>query len=385
MSIKLYDENSFLTEFKANVISCEKCDKGYKVVLDQTAFFPESGGQCSDTGTIAGTEVFYVLERENEIIHFTKEPVYLGEANCKIDWDKRFRNMQHHSGEHIVSGLMHKIYGADNVGFHLGETEVTMDFNVLLTREDLIKIEKSANVAIIKNVPFTCWYPTAEELKSIDYRSKLDLTENVRLVKIEGYDICACCAPHVNSAAQIGVIKLLDFCKLRGGTRVWLKCGFDALEDYNRNYLSVQKISALTSSRPEEVDSAVEGLNARLSELSHEISMLKSRLILELAKNEKFEANVTASFADNLDNKELQLFADSLLKQSGGIRGAFSGSANGFNFAICGEEEMLNVFFKKLKEMLSINGGGRGGIVQGKTTSKKSEILRAFAFLSEEL
>ena len=240
MTVKLYDIDSHLSEFSATVLSCENA----VAVLDKTAFFPEGGGQTSDTGYIDGVKVNDVQIKDGVIYHYLESDIEVGKTvECKLLWDERFRKMQNHSGEHIISGIVHSLYGFDNVGFHLSKAEMTMDFDGVLTREDLLKIEKLANAAVWQNVKFNCYYP--ESLENLEYRSKLDLTEDVRIVEIEGYDRCACCAPHVNTSAEIGVIKILDFCKLRGGVRLFVKCGSDALDDYNCRYQNDLKISSL--------------------------------------------------------------------------------------------------------------------------------------------
>lgn len=374
MTEKLYDKDSHIKEFSATVLSCEKSGENYAVTLNKTAFFPEGGGQESDRGNIGGAAVLDVQIIDNEIIHFTDAPLEVGnEYDCRLNWERRFRNMQNHSGEHIVSGLTHKLYGLNNVGFHLG-AEMTVDFDGILSREQLLEIERLANKAVWENVPIRAYYPDYNELKKLDYRSKLELTENVRIVDIKGYDLCACCAPHVKRTGEIGFIKILDFFKNKSGVRIFIKCGIDALRDYNDKYSNVQKISNLLSVKQNESAAAVDRLNDENRELKFEISNLKKRLITEKAKNFAPESDKTAVFEDNLDIKELQLFADALYKKSGGIRGVFSGKDGNFSFAICGDEAALDSFFKSLKDRFCVRGGGRNGMVQGTVIGKMTEI-----------
>ena len=227
---KLYYESAYTRQFAARVLSCEKADGGWAVSLDATAFFPEEGGQSADTGTLGGTMVLDVRERDGVVTHLTDAPLPVGETvEGELDWAARFRKMQDHSGEHIVSGLVHARFGYDNVGFHLGTDGMTVDFSGELTRLQLDEIEDAANAVVWADKPVAACFPSAEELKTLDYRSKLDLTENVRLVTIPGVDVCACCAPHVSSTGQIGVIKLLDFMRHRGGTRIWIRRRADGL------------------------------------------------------------------------------------------------------------------------------------------------------------
>ena len=380
MTEKLYDKDSHLKEFSATVLSCEKSGENYSVILDKTAFFPEGGGQKSDRGNIGEAAVLDVRIVSGEIIHCTDRPLNIGEEYaCNLNWDRRFRNMQNHSGEHIVSGIVHRLYGLNNVGFHLG-AEMTVDFDGAISREQLLEVERLANKAVFQNVPIRAYYPDEKELKALDYRSKLELTENVRIVDIKGYDLCACCAPHVKKTGEIGLIKILDSFKNKGGVRIFIKCGIDALDDYNDKYLNVQKISNLLSVKQYEAALAVDRLSDENRELKFEIASLKKRLIAEKTKSFVPESDKTAVFEEGLDIKELQLFADSLYKKSGGIRGVFSGEECNYSFAICGEETALDLFFKEFKENLNAKGGGRNGMVQGTVATVKNEIEGFFRF-----
>lgn len=378
MTEKLYDKDSHLKEFSAKVLSCEKSGENYAVILNKTAFFPEGGGQESDRGSIGEAAVLDVQIINNEIIHFTDRPLNIGEEYaCTLNWGRRFRNMQNHSGEHIVSGIVHRLYGLNNVGFHLG-AEMTVDFDGPLSREQLSEVERLANKAVWENVPIRAYYPDEKELKDLDYRSKLELTENVRIVDIEGYDLCACCAPHVKRTGEIGLIKILDSFKNKGGVRIFIKCGRDALGDYNNKYFNVQQISNLLSVKQNEAASAVDRLNDENRELKFQISHLKKRLIEEKAKNFAPGSDKTALFEENLDIKELQLFTDALYKKSGGICAVFSGKEGNYSFAICGGETALDLFFKSFKERFSVRGGGRNGMVQGTVVADRREIESFF-------
>lgn len=378
MTEKLYDKDSHLKEFTGTVLSCKKTGEKYAVTLNRTAFFPEGGGQQSDRGYIGDAYISDVQIKNGEILHFADKPLSVGQAyDCKLDFDFRFRNMQNHSGEHIISGIVHRLYGFNNVGFHLG-AEMTMDFDGELTRRQLDEIEDLANKAVYENLPVKAYYPTDEELKSLDYRSKLDLKENVRIVEIKGVDVCACCAPHVKATGEIGVIKILDFEKYKGGVRLLVKCGADALRDYREKYKNVLEISNLLSAKQPTVSAAVVRLNEQLSAEKAETAALKKRLIAEKAAGFAPDTDKTAVFENGLDIKELQLLADALCQKAGGIRGAFSGADGAFSFAICGEETALGNFFAKFKAAFNTRGGGRNGIRQGTVCAERAEIEGLF-------
>lgn len=378
MTEKLYYSDSYMREFSATVLSVTEENGEFAVTLDRTAFFPEGGGQGSDTGFIGGVRVYDVQIRDGVICHYTEKPLKVGEkVVCAIDFDRRFRNMQNHSGEHIISGIVHKLYGYENVGFHLSD-EMTVDFDGELTRKQLDEIEDLANKAVYENLPVRAYFPKKDELDSLSYRSKKEINEDLRIVEIEGVDVCACCAPHVKLTGEIGVIKILDFFKNKGGVRLFVKCGRDALADYRDKYKNTLEISNLLSVKQHEASAAVNALNTHNAELKAEISRLKKRLIEEKALSFNSTKDKSAVFEDGLDIKELQLYADALYKRNGGIRAVFSENGNGYAFAICGEESELNEFFGELKAALPVRGGGRNGIVQGTVNAGRAEIEKLF-------
>ncbi len=369
MTEKLYDIDSHIKEFKATVLSCQN-----KIaVLNRTAFFAEGGGQTSDTGTIDGVKVLDVQETDGIIYHYLESDIEVGKTvECSLDWEKRFDKMQNHSGEHIISGIVHSLFGYDNVGFHLSDREMTMDFDGMLSRDDLLKVEKLANEVIWRNAKFSCYYP--KNLEGLEYRSKLDLTENVRIVEIEGCDKCACCAPHVDFASEIGIIKILDFEKNKNGIRIWAVCGSRALEDYNNRYQNDLKISSLLCVPQTDVAMGVRKTLDNIDALKYEIGGLKRKLISQ--RVESFNSlEKTVLFEENFDIKELQLLADALHKKTGCKVAVFSGNDNEYSFAICDEAQQLDSWFKDFKSKLNVRGGGRNGMVQGTVLNSKQEIL----------
>ena len=220
MTEKLYNQNAYLRAFSARVLSVSEGKGGHLVETDATAFFPEGGGQGADRGTLGGFNVLDVQEREGRIFHLLSGAPNVGDVvSGEVDFALRFERMQCHTGEHIVSGILHRLCGAENVGFHLGDI-VTLDIDVVVDRATLDRAEDLANEAVFRNIPVEISYPAPEALASMTYRAKLDLTENVRIVTIGDVDACACCAPHVAYTGEIGLIKILEFEKHRGGTRI---------------------------------------------------------------------------------------------------------------------------------------------------------------------
>ena len=257
MTTRLFDADSHLRSFTACVLACTENDGKYEVELDATAFFPEGGGQCGDRGTLGGVNVLDTVERGGTILHICAGPLPAGsEVRGEVDAELRFSNMQTHSGEHIVSGIVHRLFGYDNVGFHL-DGAATLDFSGELTAEDIARVELLANEAVWKNLPVTARYPSPDELAGLEYRSKLDLTENVRIVTIEGVDVCACCAPHVSRTGEIGLIKITDFMRHRGGVRLTMLAGRRAFLDYRAKTGAAGLERSKTTRPPPENESAV--------------------------------------------------------------------------------------------------------------------------------
>lgn len=377
MSEKLYEKDAYISEFTATVTACVPLGNDFKIVLDKTAFFPEGGGQAGDKGTIGDVTVFDTQIENDVIYHFASQPITVGNTvECKIDFDRRFNFMQNHTGEHIVSGIAHKLFGVNNVGFHLGEELVTIDFDKELTREQLNQVEFLANQKVWQNLPVSAYYPNEEELKNTDYRSKKEIDGAVRLVEIKDTDICACCAPHVNTTGEIGLIKLLDTEKMRGGIRIVLKCGMFALNDYKNKYENISQISSMLSSKQENAFESVQKLDEKCIIANQKISELKKKIAaLTIASASE---SIKYIFVDDCDIKDLQVMADKLHKTFGGIRAVFSGSDPNYSFAICGDDAELQQFFADFKAQFTVRGGGRGGMVQGTVTAPQENIKNFF-------
>ena len=376
MTEKLYYSNGYIKEFSAVVKSCVKAENGFKVVLDKTAFFPEGGGQKPDTGFIGDVRVLDVQEEDGEIYHYTENP--LGEDTgylCKIDWEQRFLRMQNHSGEHIVSGVVHSLYGYDNVGFHMEEDYVTVDFSGELTRQQLDDVEKRANEAVFSNIDIECLYPEPDELDLIDYRSKLELTEDVRLVKIGNVDLCACCAPHVNKTGEVGTIKLLDYMRHRGGVRVVMRCGFTALQDYREKYTSVYEISGLLSAKQPEVSAAVERLKKENDALKREMTEFKMNIAENDKKNLSFVNGISYYISPFYDADMMRVLANYGMEHSD-LSVILSGSDDaGYSYiAASNTLDMRNVA-KIINSSLNGRGGGRDTMIQGKISATHNEIV----------
>ena len=376
---KLYYEDVYKKEFTAKVLECGECEKGFAVILDQTAFYPEGGGQPCDLGTLNGIAVLDVQEKDGEIVHYTKEAVEAGsEVIGKIDWNRRFDLMQQHSGEHIVSGLVHEAYGYDNVGFHMSSDVITVDLSGVLTEAQLAEIEAETNQKIWENSEVEITYPSKEELEKLSYRSKKELTGQVRIVEIPGYDVCACCAPHVKLTGEVGIIRLIDAVKYKGGTRVTMVCGFRALKDYHMKEDNVREISRQLSAKPEESAQAVHRLQDEARMWKEKLVRVQIRAMEQILDNLSGDVENYFLFEEDVDKNVARRFVDEGKGKCHGICGIFLGNdTDGYRYILGSESVDLKVFSKGFHETLGGKGGGKPEMIQGTVTSSE-EMIRTY-------
>ena len=379
MTEKLYDADGHVREFSARVLSCENAGDRWVVTLDRTAFFPEGGGQAADTGSLGAARVLDVQEAAGEILHCTDAPLPPGETVAgALDWGKRFRRMQNHSGEHLLSGLVHAHYGYDNVGFHLGDGDVTVDFDGELTRPQLDELETEANRILVQDRAVTCWYPAPEELEALEYRSKLDLKENVRLVRIEGVDLCACCAPHVSRTGEIGSLRILDFMRHRGGIRLHLLCGLDALEDARMRYRATLAISGLLSVPQADTPAAVQRTLREMEELKQTLGETRRSLLRLKAEAIPETAEDLCLFEEELDVPLLRELVNAGMGKTPGICAAFSGRDGDWKYVMGSRSLDLRKLAGGINAALGGRGGGRPEMIQGSCTASRQGIEAYF-------
>ena len=394
MTEKLYEQDPFLIKFEAKVLSCEKGKKGFDIILDRTAFYPEGGGQPYDTGRLepaGGARKAAVLEVHSwagEIVHTCSHPLEPGTAvTGVIHWDRRFDLMQQHSGEHIVSGLAHALWGCENVGFHLGAEVVTIDFDRPLTQEQLATLEEAANRHLWQvDLPVNITYPSPQELEHIRYRSKKALTGPVRIVEFPGADCCACCGTHVRHPAQVGLIKLLSMEKFREGVRIQLVCGGRAFRYLSRTWNQNAQISRFLSAKPFETAGAVERLLAENAALKSRIMALEDARFTQLAGQYAGPGDVIL-FEDGLSPDGLRRLCDAVLHGCGGscFCACFSGDdVSGYKYAIGQPGGHLRDWIKTLNQTLRGRGGGKDDFVQGSVQASRSEIKAFFQRILRE-
>lgn len=373
---KLFYQDPYLKTFSATVTDCRKGKHGYEVVLDRTCFYPEGGGQPGDRGTLHDVKVTDTHERDGQVIHYTETPVEVGAVvTGTIDWERRFDLMQQHSGEHMVSGVVHRRYGFDNVGFHMGADMITIDFFGILTEEQLLEVEQEVNQRIWMDSPVKCWYPEPEELKRLPYRSKKELTGAVRVVEFPDADICACCGTHVGRTGEIGLVKLLSVQKFHSGVRVEMLSGGRAYTYINGVLAQNRQISQQLSAKVQETAKAVRAMAAELEEKKQQLFSMENAQFAARAEQLRGQGNVLVNLA-GLSADGVRRAAIAIQETCGGRAAVFSGNdKQGYKYAVGQIGGDLREWVKVLNAALSGRGGGKPGFVQGSVSAKWDEIV----------
>ena len=376
---RLYYENVYIKEFDAEVLQCREGKNGYEIILDESAFYPEGGGQPCDTGSLGDAEVKDVQEKDGELIHYTDKALEEGaKVHGKINWERRFDLMQQHSGEHMVSGLVHEKYGYNNVGFHMGSDVITIDFSGVLDEEQLQEIEDRVNEKIWENAPVQITYPSGEELENIPYRSKKELTGQVRIVEFPGTDICACCGTHVTHTGEIGAVKFLSVVKFRQGVRVEMISGKRVIDYFSKIAKENSKVSVLLSAKPQETSKAVERLQEENFRLKGKILDMEEEIFKAAA--EKWEgAGSVLIFKKNMEADSVRKLTDAVMQTCCGCCAVFSDNGDGtYKYAMGEKDGNLREFTKEMNQALNGRGGGKPFFVQGSVSASEEEIRKFF-------
>ena len=379
MTRRLYYEDCHLTRFEARVNSCEPVKNGFEITLDATAFYPEGGGQACDLGQLSGAAVLDVQERDEEVIHLCDRALEVGSTvEGVIDYERRFDLMQQHTGEHIVSGIIHRRYGYHNVGFHIGDHMIQIDFDGMIPAEDLPAIEREANGALWQNIPVKCWYPTQEELPDVFYRTKRALPWPVRIVQVPGFDSCACCGIHVAHTGEVGLVKLFTVAGLRGGCRIEMACGGRALMLLNMAFEQNRQVSQAFSAKWPETGAAAQKMNEALAGEKYRASCLQKRIFEAIASNYVNHKNAV-HFEDGLESAEVRQLADTIAQGCDGMAAVFSGAdSDGYAFALISRKDDLRAFGKAMTGALNGRGGGKPNFQQGRVNATRAQIEAFF-------
>ena len=375
---KLYYEDSHLQQFAAMVTGCVEVKNGWEVTLDATAFYPEGGGQPCDTGTLNEANVLAVKEQGETIIHLCDKPLAVGSAVAgKINWDRRLDHMQQHSGEHMVSGVIHKRYGYHNVGFHMGADVVTIDFDGPIPQEALQDIENAVNAGIWADFSVKCWYPSEAELPTVPYRRKRDLPWPVRIVEFPEFDICACCGTQVKRTGEIGFVKLLSCVKFHEGVRIEMVCGKRALQLLSDAYEQNKQVSQAFSAKIGETGQAARRMNEALTAEKFRSAGLEKRLFAYIARGYAGE-KIAVHFEENLTPNANRELCDAVADFAA-VAVTLSGTDEaGYSICIISRTEDAKTIGTEAAKALNGRGGGKKEAFQGNIKATREEIVAYF-------
>ena len=376
---KLFYQDPFLREFTARVLTCEPTKTGFVVTLDRTAFYPEGGGQPADHGTLNGIAVTDVHEKDGVILHNLENSVEVGDTVTGVlDWARRFDHMQQHSGEHILSGILCHDYHCDNVGFHMGADTVTIDYNADITWEQVLEAEQKANEVIWADRAVKIQLPTKEELEAIDYRSKKELTGQVRIVTFPEADCCACCGTHVLRAGQVGLVKALSCQKFREGVRIEILCGKRALDFLGTVYDQNRAVGQRLSVKPQDTAAAVDRLEDELTAAKARMTALEDQVIASIAQGCADQGDVVL-FRNDLRPDAVRKLSDAVAKVCGGLAAVFAGEEGHYQYALVrADGSDISPLVKSMNQALNGRGGGRKGFAQGQVQATQEQINEFF-------
>ena len=375
---KLYYENCRLAVFPARVLACREREGGFAVTLDRTAFYPGGGGQAADSGYLGAARVTGMAEENGEILHLCDRPLTPGETlEGRIDWLPRFIRMQQHTGEHILSGILHKEYGFHNVGFHMNLERIQVDFDGPIPPERLPELESAVNTAIWQNLPVRCYVPGPEELETLSYRTKRALPWPVRIVEIPGFDRCACCGVHVAFTGEAGPVKLWSAVPFRGGTRLEMSCGIPALNQLNAVYSQAKEVSRLLSAPVTGIGAAAGELQDQLGKAKYRARQLELESIRAGAEKYRGRGDLLL-FRQALDSELLVTLADTTAESAGGTAAVFVGNGDSWRWCVIDKTKDLRPLMKEMFQTLSARGGGKPNFQQGSAKGEKEAILAFF-------
>lgn len=391
--MKLYENESYRRENQTEVLSCETIDGKNWIRLKDTIFFPEEGGQYADTGILRNGDVTVrVLDgqlKQGEIFYLVDQPLEAGaQVECVLDWEQRFMRMQQHTGEHILTGLIHRHFGYNNVGFHLSdESPVTLDLDGMLTAEQIARMELLANEIVYQNLPVTASYPSREELPDLTYRSKIEIEGQVRLITIgeaqDPVDVCACCAPHVARTGEVGLIKILSFQHYKGGMRLAVACGQRACEAIAAGWADAEAAGRLLSVPVGRLEEAVGRFRSGESQLKQRLAALQNTLSGALA-DAAVPGQPFAARVEGADGDGLRRMAAAVANRTGAPCCLLAPGGQGLAYALAAAPDGdVRPACKALNEAFRGRGGGKAGFCQGSLAD--SDPARVLAFLAELL
>lgn len=381
MTKQLYLTDSYLQGTQVTVTACVPSGDGYAIVLDQTPFYPEGGGQPADQGSIGDVAVTDVQWRDGMIEHKTMEALSVGSVHtATIHWSRRFDHMQQHSGQHLLSAVAFREFGAATVGFHLSGTYTTVDLDQKLTLDQLKSLERLCAEAIVKALPFTVLYPTEAELEALPLRKKPTVDDGIRIVALSDYDYSPCGGTHLKSTAEIGSLTIKKADAYKQGMRLEFVCGFRALEDQQAKSEVLSQLTQLFSAPEADLVSAVQSklvafdtLKAEWTKLKNELNALEAQRLLTELEEDVLIGEAVPLFIRQFDDKsmeDMKQIAIQITNEAANASICFISVYNGQNTLLVSRSKELKqpdckMLFKVLSEEFGVKGGGSPQMAQG--------------------
>ncbi len=377
-TVKLYETDSYLKMKDCIVHELTEWEGRPALILEETIFYPEGGGQLFDTGTIDGVPVTNVQEVDEVIYHVleAEHPFKPGQkVHTQIDWERRFDFMQQHTGEHVLSGVIENRLGYKNVGFEINEEFMRVDYNGLFTKEQLDELEDEANRMVLENRHVLAFVPGEETISQLEYRSKKPLEGDVRIVDVQGVDVCACCGTHVAFTSQVGIIKIIDDMHHRGGTRMTVLCGERALKDYRTLNDQSRELSAgLSAPSRELTESFIHQQELRQEEIRRMVHL--EREILNLRLENLSKSDIWMHFEEYLVGRDLARLSATLAHDKDLFFLLSGDDEVGYNYILTAKTIDTREIAKEMNTALDGKGGGKPEVVRGGLKATREEIER---------
>lgn len=385
MTTKLYYQDSAVFSAEVNVMDSGKDDHGQYVILDQSCFYPEGGGQPADTGVIGPAKVWDVQLINDEIRHYTDIELQKERFSAQLDVQRRWDHMQQHAGQHLLSALFEDTYGLKTQSFHLGKEHATIDLDLdTATKEQLQVIEKKANVLIGQALPILTRWVTSEKASTLKLRKAPVVEGDIRLVEIEGIDLNACGGTHPKNTAEIGLLKIISTEKSKGGMRVYFLCGNRALQYFTFLSETTDQLVVQLNAPTADLTQAVEALLADKATMSKTMKSLQEQLLSLEAKTIVPENHLIQEVFENRSIKELQQLARLVISQHPSAIALFISKTEGDMRFVCAKgKDAPGDMREVLKQLLALTDGKGGGSVQfaqggGKTNETPTAFLSVF-------
>jgi len=383
MKKRLYYEDQYMKECTSRVEEIINKDGKLLVVLDNAPFYPTGGGQPCDSGWIGDERVIDVFEKGEKVyIQLSKPPVE-EEVECRIDFSRRFDLMQQHTGEHLLSAAFLKKYGGENRGFHIGDEYCTIDINLSEVTDEMAQnVEMEANGYVFKNLTINSYFTDRVTAAALPLRTKIKVDdETIRIVEIKGADICACCGVHLKTTGETGIIKINKLEKNKGMTRVYFRCGFRALADYDSKQKIVSELVRISADQETKLPARFIAQNEKIAELGKSLASYRKKEASDAAEDLLKSTDRSIIYIEYTDRnfESLQMIAEEISKEDKIFLGLTLQDKkiilchNGYTDIKCG-----NLFRDNIKEYYG-KGGGDSKRAQG--TFSSVDEMRKFAKL----